>query len=143
MIVVSDTSCISNLLSVGQELLLPRLFREVLIPPAVEWELMRFHASLPEFLKRVAPTDESRIWRLRQELDLGEAEAISLAWEVKADRLLIDEAIGRAVALREGLPIIGLVGVLVSAKRCGFLRSRPVVRSWEVVKMTGVLVSTS
>jgi predicted nucleic acid-binding protein len=33
MIVVSDTSCISNLLSIGREELLPRLFGEVLIPP--------------------------------------------------------------------------------------------------------------
>lgn len=31
MIVVSDTSCISNLLSIGREELLPRLFGEVLI----------------------------------------------------------------------------------------------------------------
>lgn len=132
MIVVSDTSCISNLLSVGQEHLLPRLFGEVLIPPAVVCELMRFHSSLPEFLKPVAPTDESRIWRLRQELDLGEAEAICLALEVKADRLLIDEAIGRAAALREGLLIIGLVGVLISAKRGGYLGSiAPVLEQLE------------
>jgi uncharacterized protein len=73
MIVVSDTSCISNLLSVGQDSLLPSLFGEVLIPPAVERELLRFHASLPAFLKTVAPTDEARLLRLRLELDPGEA----------------------------------------------------------------------
>ena len=78
MIVVSDTSCISNLLSVGQDSLLPRLFGEVLIPPAVERELLRYHSSLPAFLKRVVPTDEARLSRLRQELDPGEAEAIGL-----------------------------------------------------------------
>jgi uncharacterized protein len=121
MIVVSDTSCISNLLSVRQDSLLPRLFGEVLIPPAVERELLRFHSHLPVFLKRAVPTDEARLSRLRQELDAGEAEAISLACELRADRLLIDETVGRAVALREGIAIIGLVGVLVTAKRKGFL----------------------
>lgn len=121
MIVVSDTSCISNLLSIGQESLLPQLFGDVLIPPAVQSELLRFHADLPDFLKRVAPTDQARISRLRQELDVGEAEAICLACELKADRLLIDETIGRAVAVREGLAIVGLVGVLVAAKRTGLL----------------------
>ena len=121
MIVVSDTSCISNLLSLGQDSLLPRLFNEVLIPPAVERELLRFHTSLPSFLKRVVPTDDERLARLRGELDPGEAEAISLACELEADRLLIDETVGRAVATREGVAIIGLVGVLVTAKRIGLL----------------------
>jgi len=121
MIVVSDTSCVSNLLSVGQVSLLPRLFGEVLIPPAVELELRRFHADLPDFLKTVAPTDQARIHRLLLELDPGEAEAICLARELKADRLLIDESVGRAVALREGVAIIGVVGILVAAKRSGFL----------------------
>ena len=64
-----------------------------------------------------------RLSRLRLELDPGEAEAISLACEVKAERLLIDETIGRAVALREGVAIIGLVGVLVTAKQSGWLTS--------------------
>ena len=55
---------------------MPRLFGEVLIPPAVERELRRFHASLPEFLRVVAPADQRRLLRLVEELDLGEAEAI-------------------------------------------------------------------
>ena len=132
MIVVSDTSCVSNLLTVGQESLLLRLFGEVLIPPAVEHELLRFHARLPEFLKRVVPTDEAQLSRLRLEVDAGEAEAISPACELKADRLLIDETIGRAVALREGVAIIGLVGLLVTAKRHGLLTSiGPVLRRLE------------
>ncbi len=78
MIVVSEPSCISNLLSVAHGTLLLRLFGEVLIPPAVERELLRFHAGLPEFLKRVAPTDQARLSRLRQELDPGEAETTCL-----------------------------------------------------------------
>lgn len=123
MIVVSDTSCVSNLLSIGHVSLLPRLFGEVLIPPAVERELVRFHTHLPDFLKPVAPSDRDRVLRLRDELDEGEAEAICLACEMKAGRLLIDERVGRAVALREGLAIIGIVGVLVTGKRTGLFAS--------------------
>jgi uncharacterized protein len=123
MIVVSDTSCVSNLLSVGHESLLPRLFGEVLIPPAIEQELLRFHPELPAFLRRVPPQDQVRLIRLRLELDPGEAEAICLACEVAAERLLIDETLGRAVAVREGLAIIGLVGVLILAKQRGLLSS--------------------
>jgi predicted nucleic acid-binding protein len=41
----------------------------------------------------VTPSDQVQLLRLRQELDPGEAEAICLACEVKAERLLIDETI--------------------------------------------------
>jgi predicted nucleic acid-binding protein len=133
MIVVSDTSCISNLLSIGREELLPCLFGEVLIPPAVLRELLRFHVRVPDFVRCVSPVETGQMARLSEELDLGEAEAICLALELKADRLLIDEAPGRAAALREGIPIIGLVGVLVAAKRAGHLGTiGPVLRQLEV-----------
>lgn len=132
MIVVSDTSCISNLLSIGREELLPRLFGEVLIPPAVLSELLRFHVRIPDFVRCVAPAEMGKMASLSQELDLGEAEAICLALELKADRLLIDEAPGRAAALREGIPIIGLVGVLVTAKRIGLLSAiSPILQQLE------------
>lgn len=93
MIVVSDTSCISNLLSVGLDSLLPRLFGKVLIPPAVEHELLRFHSSLPALLRRVVPTDEARLSGLRRELDPGTtsrlhdiADALSVRLSAEADR---------------------------------------------------------
>jgi uncharacterized protein len=123
MIVVSDTSCISNLLTIGQADLLLRLFGEVIIPPAVERELLRFHPAIPGFVRAVVPSGAALLARLSRELDTGEAEAICLACELHADRLLIDEKAGRAVALREGLAIIGVVGMLVAAKQKGFVAS--------------------
>lgn len=123
MIVISDTSCISNLLTIHRVDLLPVLFGEVIIPPAVEMELRRFHEQLPGFLKVLRPTDEVHLLNLCHELDVGEAEAICLARELGADRLLFDERRGREIALREGLRIIGVVGILVLAKRKGLVTS--------------------
>jgi predicted nucleic acid-binding protein len=123
MIVVSDTSCVSNLLTIGKPDLLANLFGEVIIPPAVERELRRFHSAIPAFLKVVVPTREELLARLSREFHAGEAEAICVACELKADRLLIDEKAGRSVALREGLAIIGVVGVLLAAKQKGLLPS--------------------
>ena len=54
---------------------------------------------------------------LAEDLDPGESEAIALAVEMRADFLLIDENLGRATALRLGLSITGLLGVLLVAKQ--------------------------
>lgn len=42
-------------------------------------------------------------------LTVGEAEAIELARELHADRLLIDERKGRKLAVEEGVAVIGLL----------------------------------
>ncbi|MFN7515465.1 MAG: DUF3368 domain-containing protein [Dolichospermum sp.] len=57
--------------------------------------------------------------QLQQErgLDVGEANAIALALELQADDLLIDERLGRQEALRLGIPIIGILGILLVAKQ--------------------------
>jgi len=45
------------------------------------------------------------------------ANAIALALELQADDLLIDERLGRQEALRLGLSIVGILGILLIAKQ--------------------------
>lgn len=123
MIVVSDTSSVSALLRIGQGELLQKLYGEVLIPEAVQLELLAFFPALPGFLSCRQVRDSAAVSRYCLELDLGEAEAIVLSREAGADFLLMDESLGRQVAAREGIPLIGLLGVLVQAKRAGLLDS--------------------
>ena len=132
MIVVSDTSSISALLRIGHADLLQRLYGEVLIPEAVRDELLVFFPKVPEFLHCRHVSDPGKVKRLCGELDLGEAEAIALAHEMRADVLLIDELDGRRIAKREGIPIIGLMGVLAYAKIEGLVVSiRPLIDKLE------------
>lgn len=121
MIVVSDTSAITSLIQIGRIHLLADLFTTVLVPPAVERELRVLHANLPAFIQVCPVAELAMVLRLCEEIHRGEAEAIVLAKETSADALLIDEMAGRAVALREGVEIIGLVGVCLTAKRAGLL----------------------
>ena len=123
MIVVGDTSPITSLLQTGHSELLPVLFGEVLIPPAVQAELSRFHATLPDWLRVRPILDQRQADDLGDRLDQGEAEAIVLAEECRADYLLIDEKLGREQAEARGLTAIGLLGVLLLAKRAGHLAS--------------------
>lgn len=123
MIVVSDTSPVTALLMVGQADLLRTLFSEVVVPEAVRDEHLRSHPRLPDWLRVVRLRDRDRAAAYGQEVDPGEAEAIALACELGADRLLIDERRGRRLAAREGVPVIGLVGVVLLARTHGSIPS--------------------
>jgi hypothetical protein len=134
MMVVSDTSPITSLIQIGRIELLERVYHEILIPEAVRAELFRTHPILPEFISCRAIANANEVRRLLVEVDLGEAEAIVLAKELHADQLLIDEAIGRRVAIREGVPVIGLLGVLLEGKGRGHIPSvREVTTELETV----------
>lgn len=68
-----------------------------------------------------AANDRAQVESLLSELDLGEAEAIVLMAELSGELLLMDERIGREVAERLGLRIVGTIGVLLAAKQQGYL----------------------
>ncbi len=131
MIVVSDTSPISNFLLINRIQLLPDLYKEVLIPTGVAEELRRLEAArdrVSELLQSDWITvqtvaDRTLYEELRLRLDYGESEAIALAIELQADLLLIDETKGRRVAKSYGLSITGLLGVLLEAKAKGLIPS--------------------
>ena len=133
MIVVSDTSVITSLIQIGRASLLKNLYNTVLIPAAVDAELQRTHTQLPTFLEVRLAANRVMVARLEAELDLGEAEAIVLAKETNADLLLIDEKLGRQAALREGLRITGLIGLVIEAKQQGLIPSvRKIVAQLEL-----------
>jgi predicted nucleic acid-binding protein len=82
---------------------------------------VRFHPALPSFIDVRALSDQARVKSLLSQLDTGEAEAIVLAAESNADYLLIDERRGRQAATEAGIPIIGLIGIILLAKNRGFV----------------------
>lgn len=127
MIVVSDTSPLTALLTVNASEILPQLFGEVIVPRAVWQELQRSHPVLPAWLKARDVADARETLRLATVVDQGEAEAIELAKELRAELLLIDERKGRRLATQEGIPIIGLLGVVLLAKRKSLIPSARVL----------------
>ena len=112
-----------NYLVLIQEIdLLPRLFGQVLIPPAVFDELndpltpcqvRTWLASASSWLQ-VRPLQSQPDSGLDY-LDDGEREAIALAEELKADQLLLEETDARKEAARRNLPFIGTLGILRQA----------------------------
>jgi hypothetical protein len=127
VIVISDTSAITNLAAIQHLHLSPQLYGQVTIPDAVYRELVDIDPSVPGRLevqtaswleiRPVANYETVKHLQHEARLDPGESEAIALALELNADLLLIDERRGRAEANRLGIKITGLLGILVEAKR--------------------------
>ncbi|MBN8248265.1 MAG: DUF3368 domain-containing protein [Verrucomicrobia bacterium] len=128
MIVVADTSVLLNLSRIGQVELLLRLFREVVVPETVAGEFRRLARATPRFQGLILPewvcvrSETAAVPEVRTSgLDPGEVAAIELALAIRADALLVDERRGQAVAKRLGLRTIGVLGILLQAKRSGLV----------------------
>ncbi|MFZ0544059.1 MAG: DUF3368 domain-containing protein [Candidatus Promineifilaceae bacterium] len=130
MIVVSNTSPLTNLAAIGLFHLLQNLYGRINIPDGVWDELNAYNQAWPgssevataEWVERLAPKNQQMIIALRRDLDRGEAETIVLALELGADLVLLDERDGRYAAQRLGLKVVGVLGILLEAKSKGFIK---------------------
>jgi len=118
--VVSDTTALNALAGQGRLDLLGACFAQVLLPDAVYAERLAGDPTVPErvqdapFLQVASVTDTALLAELELLLDRGEAEALTLA-KARSLPLLVDEKKGRAVARMLGVPVLGLVGLLLLA----------------------------
>jgi predicted nucleic acid-binding protein len=132
---VSNTTPLRYLIAIEQEHLLGKLFEKVFVPVAVHEELT--DAKTPEIVRRrvaslpawfeVRSVDEMRMPTFPVTLHRGERQAILLAEALRVDVLLIDEQIGRTIALSRNIPLSGTLGVLELADRMGFVSNFPLV----------------
>jgi predicted nucleic acid-binding protein len=129
MLVVADASPLHYLVLIKQETLLPTLYEQVVIPPAVSEELQQPHtppivrqwvAHPPAWLT-VQPSRQPLSRQQFPQLGRGELEAIPLAQELHAERLLMDDLDGRRIARARGLIVIGAIGVLETAAVQGLI----------------------
>jgi len=130
---VSNTSPLLNLAIIGELELVRAQFSSVLVPPAVidEFQLeterpgtAALSRALDDgWIEPEEPSDTPLIRTLWQDIDRGEAEAIAVATEVEADRVLIDEREARRRARNLGLEVTGALGILLQAAQEGSLDS--------------------
>ena len=136
MIVVSNTSPLTNLAAIDHFGLFQKLFGEIQIAEGVWRELNaggRRHPGSREvdrapWVRRHTVGNQTLVTALRRDLDLGEAETLVLSLELRANLVLVDEQEGRHAAYRLGLRPLGVLGVLLQAKRQGEIKEvRPLV----------------
>lgn len=132
MVVVSNTSPLSNLAVIGKLNLLRDQFGSALVPPAVHGELALLRDSeasrsldmaFRDGWVRVTPLLEKVPAQIASGLHAGESAALALALERKADLTLLDDGDARRRAIDAGLRITGTLGVLLKAGQSGQIRS--------------------
>jgi predicted nucleic acid-binding protein len=130
MIVVSNTTPLIGLASIGRFDLLRHLFGEIYIAQAVYDEAVvagreaggaKREVSSARWIRTLTVQDRLAVEVLLDEMDLGEAETIVLARELGADWVLMDEKKGRRKLAQLGVQKIGTVGILLKAKQVGIL----------------------
>ncbi len=125
MIIIADSSPLISLAIIDKLNLLEEYFEDIFVPNAVYEEVTSinkpFAGKLKLFLtdKVLFVQNKYIVLALNEKIDIGESEAIALALEKKADFILIDDLKARKTALRNGLNVIGTLGLLLDSKKSG------------------------
>jgi predicted nucleic acid-binding protein len=127
--VPADASVLIGLSALNQLSLLGNLFDRVYVCPAVWDEVVLRGSGRPgaeqianaPFIERRSVRDRKAADLLRTFLGAGEAETLALAQELACPLVLLDELRARKAAERAGIRAVGVVGLLLEARRRGLI----------------------
>ena len=143
---VINASPLITLCKSGQEDLLPRLFRELVVPVAV-WEEIEAGGAddvaaqkLPSltWLRRDASMASSPVVQ-SWDLGAGETAVLSFAHDDPEYVAVVDDAAARRCASGLNIRVIGTLGLIVLAKRRGIIQS--VAPGLRALKEAGLWIS--
>ena len=132
--IVSNTSPIINLSKISRLDLIEKLYQKIIIPGTVYKELIVKDHDKENILaikslidNNIIDVHEVRSYALvsalEKDLDPGESEAIALAVEINAELVILDERDARETAEIYNLKKTGFIGILMRAKKEGFIDS--------------------
>ncbi len=131
---VSNSSTLIHLSAIQRLNLLETFYKEIIIPPAVWKEVVVEGEKRPGskriknakekgWIKIIEPSDKMLPQFLKSQIDEGEAEAITLAVELKANVIFLDESDARKMADIYKIKKTGVIGILIKAKKCNEISS--------------------
>ncbi len=126
---VSDSTVLIGLSKIGKTGLLRDIFQKIYVPEAVFQEVteageQRAGAKIVReapWIERRQIGDHVQANLLMTVLEKGEAEVLVLAKEIRADLILMDEEKARKSAIKAGFRVMGVIGILIVAKRMGLI----------------------
>lgn len=124
---VVDTGPLIFLSKLDRLNLLRHHANEIVTPIAVMQEVrmqtdkatLKVEKAASSWLQVCEVKNRQAVELLLADLDVGEAEVVTLAQEMEAERVVLDDMDARRFARRAGLPIIGTVGLLLAARMRG------------------------
>lgn len=128
-IVISNSSPLIILFKCNYLHLLQQFFGQVLIPEAVEKEVIQ-DSKDPEQRDAILGCDYIRVHPIEKndfsyyhKIDAGEQEALSLAASLQANFLLLDDKRAQKVAKKNGITFIATLALLLKAVQKGIIRN--------------------
>ncbi|MDJ0903246.1 MAG: DUF3368 domain-containing protein [Xenococcus sp. MO_188.B8] len=146
--VVNSTPLIAFAITDNLEIL-SILFDEVFVPYSVYSEVteqgIRPGAdkikAIDWFLLK-SPDYNTSIRAELMKLDRGERDVILLASEVNADWLILDEKIGRKIAMNLGYQVKGTLGILLIACRAKIISQEESIKAVEILAQSSIRLSS-
>ena len=128
---VADADSLIFLAKLGRLNLLSAVGGDIYIPSAVMAEIRakgdeacaQVELAGKSWLRIREVENRETVVLLLADLDPGESEVITLAKEIHADYVILDDLDARRFARRVGLSVIGTVGILLSARLRGEIPS--------------------
>ncbi len=135
-VVISNTTAIFYLHRLGRLDLLNKLYRNIIVPQAVEDELAQGRESgedVPEVGSldwiEIKSVRIPRIIKLITDLGPGEAEVLALALDEPDPMVILDDLVARRTAKLQGFRITGTAGILLKAKQHGHIKAvKPLIK---------------
>jgi predicted nucleic acid-binding protein len=125
--IISNTTPVLSLLKIEKLDLLNKLYGSISIPQAVYYEIeigkdKEFYTDLNKIewinIEKIQ-VNESKLYLF--DLDAGETEVLILAHEQRADLVILDEIMGRRYAQQMNFKLTGTLGILLKAKKLGYI----------------------
>lgn len=115
-VIITDTSILIVLHKIGELELLKRVYGEIITTSIIAEE---FGEDLPAWIKIEKISDRKYLDYLKTQVDIGEASAFAVASQFEDVLLLMDDLKARKLAKQLSLKVIGVIGILIFAKKKG------------------------
>jgi len=115
--IITDTSCLVLLEKIDELNILQKLFNTICITDIIAEE---FGSELPVWIQKKEVKDKKYQQILETTVDPGETSAIALALQIHG-KLILDDMKARRLASELSIDFTGTLGVLVEAKKSGYI----------------------